>query len=134
MTRTAGSSEKYTDRGIFEMDVYSSDEAFLKDYHSLIKEYQNKAGRYIKNLRRLQRAEQGLDKKLHLLNIPSVPSGDTEIRCNFCGKPKDEVFRLIAADGRDNTVYICDKCARLCNEIIDEEMASEADNPSGDLV
>src|ERR1700740_797260 len=37
--------------------------------------------------------------------------------CSFCGKSQDEVRKLIA--GR--TVYICDECIDLCNDIIPEE-------------
>ena len=39
------------------------------------------------------------------------------IACSFCGKPQDEARKLIAGP----TVYICDQCVRLCNEIIAEE-------------
>lgn len=37
--------------------------------------------------------------------------------CSFCGKGQDEV-KLIAAEG--SSVYICDKCIALCNEILSE--------------
>ena len=39
------------------------------------------------------------------------------LTCSFCGKPQDEVKKLIAGP----TVYICDECIELCNDIIDEE-------------
>ncbi len=39
------------------------------------------------------------------------------LRCSFCGKSQDEVRKLIAGP----TVYICDECIELCNEIIAEE-------------
>ena len=42
---------------------------------------------------------------------------DPECKCSFCGKPQDEVEKLIA--GPD--VYICDECIELCNEIVTEE-------------
>ena len=38
----------------------------------------------------------------------------TKIRCSFCGKPQDQVERLISG----NDAYICDECVRLCSEII----------------
>ncbi len=38
-------------------------------------------------------------------------------KCSFCGKTRDQVFKLIA--GRAG--YICDGCVELCNEIIAEE-------------
>ncbi|MDY6909301.1 MAG: ATP-dependent Clp protease ATP-binding subunit ClpX [Thermodesulfobacteriota bacterium] len=40
-----------------------------------------------------------------------------ELRCSFCGKSQDEVKKLIAGP----TVYICDECVELCNDIIAEE-------------
>ena len=50
-----------------------------------------------------------------------------QLTCSFCGKPQDEVKKLIAGP----TVYICDECIELCNDIIDEEsridQASEQD-------
>ncbi len=41
----------------------------------------------------------------------------TVLHCSFCGKSQDEVRKLIAGP----TVYICDECIELCNEIIAEE-------------
>jgi ATP-dependent Clp protease ATP-binding subunit ClpX len=41
--------------------------------------------------------------------------------CSFCGKSQDEVRKLIAGP----TVYICDECIDLCNDIIAEETDSE---------
>ncbi len=43
---------------------------------------------------------------------------DALLKCSFCGKGQDEVKKLIAGP----TVYICDECVGLCNEIIDEEL------------
>ena len=40
-------------------------------------------------------------------------------RCSFCGKSQDEVKKLIAGP----TVFICDECIELCNEIMQEEWA-----------
>ena len=40
-------------------------------------------------------------------------------RCSFCGKSQDEVKKLIAGP----TVFICDECIELCNEIMVEECA-----------
>jgi len=40
-----------------------------------------------------------------------------ELVCSFCGKSQDEVKKLIAGP----SVYICDECVSLCNEIIQEE-------------
>ncbi|MFQ5482857.1 MAG: ATP-dependent Clp protease ATP-binding subunit ClpX [Nitrospinaceae bacterium] len=49
----------------------------------------------------------------------SAPSGN--YRCSFCGKSQEEVKKLIAGP----TVYICDECIELCNEIMVEEWAQE---------
>ena len=43
------------------------------------------------------------------------------LHCSFCGKSQDEVRKLIAGP----TVYICDECIELCNEIIAEESEEE---------
>jgi ATP-dependent Clp protease ATP-binding subunit ClpX len=40
-----------------------------------------------------------------------------ELFCSFCGKSQDEVRKLIAGP----SVYICDECIDLCNDIISEE-------------
>lgn len=42
---------------------------------------------------------------------------DANLRCSFCGKSRDQVRKLIAGP----TVYICDECVGLCNEIISED-------------
>jgi ATP-dependent Clp protease ATP-binding subunit ClpX len=39
------------------------------------------------------------------------------LKCSFCGKSREEVRKLIAGP----TVYICDECIDLCNDIIAEE-------------
>ncbi len=44
-----------------------------------------------------------------------------DLRCSFCGKSQDEVKKLIAGP----TVYICDECVELCNDIIAEEYDRE---------
>ena len=41
-----------------------------------------------------------------------------DMRCSFCGKSPNEVFKLIAG----NDVFICDECVELCSDIIDEEI------------
>jgi hypothetical protein len=50
----------------------------------------------------------------------AVKRGQHEYRCSFCGKPQDMVHRIIAGPG---SVYICNECIALCNEIIAEEEA-----------
>jgi len=46
--------------------------------------------------------------------------------CSFCGKSQKEVKKLIAGP----TVYICDECIGLCNDIIAEEIEKEERFPS----
>jgi ATP-dependent Clp protease ATP-binding subunit ClpX len=46
------------------------------------------------------------------------------LSCSFCGKSQDEVRKLIAGP----TVYICDECVELCNDIIAEEYENEGIN------
>lgn len=42
--------------------------------------------------------------------------------CSFCGKSQEEVRKLVAGP----SVYICDECIELCNDIIAEEQEREA--------
>ncbi len=46
-------------------------------------------------------------------------SGDNTLYCSFCGKSQHDVKKLIAGP----TVFICDECIELCNEIIVEELS-----------
>lgn len=48
---------------------------------------------------------------------------DKQLRCSFCGKPQDQVKRLIAGPN----VYICNECIELCTEIIEEEFVENYD-------
>jgi ATP-dependent Clp protease ATP-binding subunit ClpX len=50
-----------------------------------------------------------------------MPS-DKHLRCSFCGKSKDSVKRFISGP----SVYICNECISLCNEILAEEEIKEA--------
>ena len=47
--------------------------------------------------------------------------GGGKLQCSFCGKNQDDVRKLIAGP----TVYICDECIELCNDIIAEEWEEE---------
>ncbi len=49
--------------------------------------------------------------------------------CNFCGKSQQEVPKLIAGP----SVYICDECVDLCNEIIKDEFDEALSNDEVDL-
>jgi ATP-dependent Clp protease ATP-binding subunit ClpX len=46
------------------------------------------------------------------------------VACSFCGKSQKEVKKLIAGP----TVYICDECIELCNDIIAEESTREGES------
>ena len=48
--------------------------------------------------------------------------------CSFCGKNQNEVRRLIAGP----SVYICDECVDLCNDIISEEAQTNESESSSD--
>lgn len=50
-------------------------------------------------------------------------SKDMEIHCSFCGKPQNQVRKLIAGPGN---VYICDECTMQCCSIIGEDSFFEA--------
>jgi len=50
-------------------------------------------------------------------------STDKHLRCSFCGKSKDSVRKFISGP----SVYICNECVALCNEILAEE--EERDQP-----
>jgi ATP-dependent Clp protease ATP-binding subunit ClpX len=47
--------------------------------------------------------------------------GSSTLKCSFCGKSQNDVRKLIAGP----TVYICDECIELCNDIIAEEWEEE---------
>src|SRR4030088_2347124 len=47
--------------------------------------------------------------------------GEKLLYCSFCGKSQHEVRKLIAGP----SVFICDECIELCNDIIREETASD---------
>src|SRR3979490_1413077 len=48
-------------------------------------------------------------------------TGEKLLYCSFCGKSQHEVRKLIAGP----SVFICDECIELCNDIIREESAAD---------
>jgi ATP-dependent Clp protease ATP-binding subunit ClpX len=55
---------------------------------------------------------------------------DKLLYCSFCGKSQHEVRKLIAGP----SVFICDECVNLCNDIIRDEIQAEESKPaSSDL-
>ena len=59
-------------------------------------------------------------------------SSDKTLYCSFCGKSQHEVKKLIAGP----SVFICDECIDLCNDIIRDELPDadiSASTAKGDL-
>ncbi|WP_084544880.1 ATP-dependent Clp protease ATP-binding subunit ClpX [Derxia gummosa] len=56
-------------------------------------------------------------------------SSEKLLYCSFCGKSQHEVKKLIAGP----SVFICDECIELCNDIIREEIAQDTPVVKGDL-
>ena len=54
-------------------------------------------------------------------NESKANQGGRVLYCSFCGKSEHEVRKLIAGP----SVYICDECVDLCNDIIREEVAAK---------
>jgi len=53
--------------------------------------------------------------------------GDRLLYCSFCGKSQHEVRKLIAGP----SVFICDECVELCNDIIREEIQDKSGSAKG---
>jgi len=53
--------------------------------------------------------------------------GEKLLYCSFCGKSQHEVRKLIAGP----SVFVCDECVELCNDIIREEVQEEAEAAHG---
>lgn len=51
-----------------------------------------------------------------------------QLRCSFCGKPQNQVKRLVAGPG----VYICDECIQICLDIVNEGINSEEQGPEAE--
>ncbi len=66
--------------------------------------------------------------------MSDTPKGDNSedngklLYCSFCGKSQHEVRKLIAGP----SVFICDECVELCNDIIREEIKEIAPKPKGE--
>ena len=54
-------------------------------------------------------------------------SSEKTLYCSFCGKSQHEVKKLIAGP----SVFICDECIGLCNDIVRDEMAPDAATVDG---
>lgn len=102
-------------------DYYVSEDAFLADYRKLTPAYQDKVGRYTRKLLQIQRAEQNLTAEIHHIEWKRKSDGRDGIKCSFCGKHQDDCERIIAGP----QVLICDECARLCGQVLDDLDAEE---------
>ena len=58
----------------------------------------------------------------------SSDSNGKVLYCSFCGKSQHEVRKLIAGP----SVFVCDECVDLCNDIIREEIQESDDAESSD--
>ncbi|MBF0329242.1 MAG: ATP-dependent Clp protease ATP-binding subunit ClpX [Nitrospirae bacterium] len=56
-------------------------------------------------------------------------SSENILKCSFCGKGQDEVKKLIAGP----SVYICNECVGLCNDIIEEDQQTQGKAPGKKL-
>ncbi len=54
-------------------------------------------------------------------------NGDKLLYCSFCGKSQHEVRKLIAGP----SVFVCDECVELCNDIIREEVQEKSPSVHG---
>ncbi|MDH5528086.1 MAG: ATP-dependent Clp protease ATP-binding subunit ClpX [Nitrospirota bacterium] len=61
--------------------------------------------------------------------MAKTESGDNQFRCSFCGKAREEVRKLVAGP----TVYICDECIDLCNDIIAEDWEDSKEKQVSEL-
>ncbi|MDR1569721.1 MAG: ATP-dependent Clp protease ATP-binding subunit ClpX [Oscillospiraceae bacterium] len=53
-----------------------------------------------------------------------------QVRCSFCGKPQEQVRRIVAGPG----IYICDECVVLCQDIIADDLGIAQQGDSSELL
>jgi ATP-dependent Clp protease ATP-binding subunit ClpX len=63
-------------------------------------------------------------------NDKSGKNDDKLLYCSFCGKSQHEVRKLIAGP----SVYVCDECVELCNDIIRDELPEDEASASDDAL
>jgi ATP-dependent Clp protease ATP-binding subunit ClpX len=61
--------------------------------------------------------------------VKKKPGSPHLIRCSFCGRGQDEVSKLVSGP----SVYICNECIKLCNDILEEELGHETKVVRSDL-
>ena len=54
--------------------------------------------------------------------VTNTKESNKLLHCSFCGKNQNEVNKLIAGP----SVFICDECVDLCNEIIRDELEEKS--------
>jgi ATP-dependent Clp protease ATP-binding subunit ClpX len=62
-------------------------------------------------------------------NDKNSKDDDKLLYCSFCGKSQHEVRKLIAGP----SVYVCDECVDLCNDIIKDELQDDSSFGGGEL-
>ena len=62
-------------------------------------------------------------------NDKNSKDDDKLLYCSFCGKSQHEVRKLIAGP----SVYVCDECVELCNDIIKDELEDDTSLGGGSL-
>jgi len=53
---------------------------------------------------------------------------EPELRCSFCNKSQADVAKLIAGP----TMFICNECVEVCNDILADDAARELEGPTSD--
>lgn len=101
--------------------------AFDRSLDKLIKlNKSSKSADVAKELKKLVSALETSFRRSYFENQAESRLGDTNseaLTCSFCGKDPEEIEQLIAGP----SVYICDECVDLCNDILGEELdASES--------
>ena len=63
--------------------------------------------------------------------MPKRSNSNNDVKCSFCGKNQKDTKRLVAGP----TVYICEGCVNLCNQIIAEEITTvDEELPTGSRI
>src|SRR5437867_4375501 len=92
--------------------------AFEEILDKLIEDKKSPRGSQVaKELKKLVTAIEDSFKKSYYESDSEQDQQRKPLVCSFCGKSQDEVRKLIAGP----TVYICNECIDLCNDIIRDE-------------
>ncbi|MDR0770036.1 MAG: ATP-dependent Clp protease ATP-binding subunit ClpX [Burkholderiales bacterium] len=58
-------------------------------------------------------------------------NSETVSHCSFCGADQEECRRLIGGEDAGKKAFICDKCVRMCHDILVENETAEQQSPQG---